>query len=175
MGRPAKTQEERIAIAAKAVATRRANAAKKKAIREEAKLRVLALKDEIAELEAKRARLSELGAIDARSAELTGSVLLREEEIVDRAHPWHGETGVYFLISDGRVVYVGQSTNVYARVHHHSGVKKFDSYAYVRCAPEIMDKLESLYIHYLRPPLNGRAYDGEAMCAPIPLQRLLNG
>lgn len=55
--------------------------------------------------------------------------------------------------------------------------KRFDGFAYVPCDPENLNVLESLYIHALRPILNGKSAGGRVgMCAPMRLdQLLLNG
>jgi hypothetical protein len=167
-----KTPEERKAIAAKGHATRRERVAREQAIREEAKQHVLGLKDEIKALEAKLADLRKLEVMNAASCALTGKTLLPEEEIVKAALPWDGLSGVYFLIANDEVIYVGQSVNVYARLSQHACGKYFDHYAFIRCKPDILDKLESLYIHCLRPKLNGNI-DTYVKNAPITLDKLL--
>lgn len=89
------------------------------------------------------------------AGKLLNNTLLREEDIVAQAQPWENCSGVYFLINNGKVVYVGQSVNVFARMMYHQNGRKFDSFAYVPCATKHLDVLESLYIHCLRPPENG--------------------
>ena len=167
-----KTPEERKAIAAKGHTTRRERIAREQAVREEAKQHVLGLKDEIKALEAKLADLRRLEVMNAASCALTGKTLLPEEEIVKAALPWDGLSGVYFLIANDEVIYVGQSVNVYARLSQHASGKYFDRYAFIRCKPDILDKLESLYIHCLRPKLNGNI-DTYVKNAPITLDKLL--
>jgi hypothetical protein len=84
--------------------------------------------------------------------------LLRESEIVEQAKPVHTRTGVYFLVKDDRVVYVGQSINVYARVNDHiKNGKDFDNACYIPCLRQGLNVLESLYIHVLQPEQNGHA------------------
>jgi hypothetical protein len=80
--------------------------------------------------------------------------------------------GIYFLIDEKKVVYVGQSVNVFSRVFAHLGSKNFDSYVYLPCEKEKLDKLESLYIHFLSPPLNGNTPAGNKL-APLTLDSLL--
>ncbi len=113
--------------------------------------------------------------LNQESASLTGHRLLSHEEIITKASALAREhfTGVYFLIHHQTVVYVGQAVNIPSRVAHHRGTKAFDSMAYIPCAPEHLDVIESLYIHSLRPRLNGRLASGEPN-APLSWKRLLN-
>ena len=101
---------------------------------------------------------------------LTNKTLLRESEIVAAAAKWHNCTGVYFLIKNGRIVYVGQSFSVFARVNQHKTDRKdFDSMAYVPCDAKDLDILESLYIHMFQPDLNGRVNDKNKSRPQAPL------
>lgn len=170
------TPEQRKISVAKSVATRKANIAKRKA--EEAAYKEYAqkLKFGIIELEGQLDRLREAVKQEVNFGEaikkLTSGVLLREHEIVEHAVPATTAVGVYFLIQDKRIVYVGQSTNVFSRIFTHIGSKKFDSYVYIPCEKEKLDKLESLYIHFLSPPLNGNTPAGNKL-APLTLDSLL--
>ena len=167
-----KTPEERRAIAAKGVATRRANKEREMAIREDAKQRVIGLKTEIEKLEAKLAGLQRLEIMNELSTALTTKALLGAEEIVNASMPWDNMSGVYFLVEGDEIVYVGQAVNVYARISQHALTKTFSRYAFVPCKPDMLDRLESLYIHVLRPKLNGNIH-GMAKLAPIPLDELI--
>lgn len=165
-----KTPEERRAIAAKALETKR----RKRQIKETKERRLDALLVAIEEAERKLAALKKADILTHRAIELTNGALLTEGEIVKSSALWLGVPGVYFLISDGAVVYVGQSVNVYARIatHKREGVKEFDRFAFVPCKASKLDKLESLYIHCLRPPLNGDKNNGE-LAAPLRIDQLL--
>jgi hypothetical protein len=83
-----------------------------------------------------------------------------------------GLAGVYFLVRDGRVIYCGQSVNVPSRVSQHH-VTGFDAVAWIPCKPDILDALESLYIHVLKPPLNGSSVHG-GKSAPMRIDALLH-
>lgn len=142
------------------------------------------LERDIASLEAEKAALSADIAtlkhqlsLKAASSRLTGATLLTEEEIAAGRMELPCASGVYFLLSGERVVYVGQSVAVFKRVLEHMATKRFDGFAYVPCDPENLNVLESLYIHALRPILNGKSAGGRVgMCAPMRLdQLLLNG
>lgn len=83
--------------------------------------------------------------------------LLDEEHILSLAQAYSPCVGVYFLISDDRIVYVGQALNCHARIDAHTkgaNVKLFDSFYIVECPANKLDELEALYIRKFRPPLN---------------------
>lgn len=81
-------------------------------------------------------------------------------------------SGIYFLIRNGEIIYIGQSTCVFRRVYDHLWAKKiFDSFSYIQCEEKMLDKLESLYIHFYQPPENGRNHG--FVCAPLRIDQLL--
>lgn len=166
-----KTPEERRAIAAKGIETRRRRLREDADLLFVAKGRVVGLKDRIDELEARLLELQTIEVMACASAKLTGKTLLREEQIIASSLPWDAASGIYFLVKDKRVVYVGQSVNVFARIPTHRD-KDFDSYAYIPCSRSTLNRLESLYIHLLQPPLNGSQSDGIKL-APMPLNAIL--
>ena len=166
-----KTPEERKAIAAKAHATRRARREAKEAARQDVLKYAGGLRQQIAELEERLAALQRMETMNSVSAAVTGKALLREDEIARAALPWAKASGVYFLLDGDEVVYVGQAVNVYSRIGQHTD-KRFDRYAFVPCAVDALDRLESLYIHCLRPRLNGNQRN-DAKCAPITLDALI--
>jgi hypothetical protein len=82
-----------------------------------------------------------------------------EAQILSAARPWNEfGVGIYFLIRGGRVVYVGQSMNVLARVHTHRATKAFDAWHWIPCRRSELDAMERAYIDALVPELNR---DGE--------------
>jgi len=166
-----KTPEERKAIAKKAHATRKANKEKREAEEREARYYRADLYEEIRALEGKIEYLNFSYKMSQISGALTNKSLLSAEEIVKHALPWEKATGVYFLVQNGEVVYVGQSVHIYSRIAQHQD-KTFDHYAFVPCDAEVLDKLESLYIHVLKPKLNGNLND-QQKSAPIRLDALL--
>lgn len=168
-----KTPEERRAIALKGHATARARREAEKTARQDALKYAGGLRDEIASLELKLAALGRVETMSAVSAAMTGKVLLRAEEIAMKALPYAKATGIYFLLDGDEVVYVGQSVNVYSRIEDHTD-KRFDRYAFIPCAVDVLDRLESLYIHCLRPKLNGDILGSNEKYAPIPLDALIS-
>ena len=166
-----KSPEQRSEIARKAHATRRARKLESQLRRNDDLSYQSGLRQEIYALEA---RLSELRALESASivsAALTGKSLLAKDEIAKSALPWEKSSGVYFLLHDDEIVYVGQSVHIYSRIAGHAD-KKFNRYAYIPCPPEALDVLESLYIHLLRPALNGERCDG-FKAAPMMLDKIL--
>lgn len=134
------------------------------------------LRERIDAMESRIAELERMEAITLECVRLTGKALLLSDEIAAASTPWEPLIGVYFLLNGDRVVYVGQSVNVFARITQHStaGVIKFDRYALVPCQKDWLDKIESLYIHCLRPAMNGNLRHGDsAKCAPLSLYELI--
>jgi hypothetical protein len=166
-----KTPEQRSASAKKAHATRKANKEWLDKKRQDALIYPESLKIQIVALETRLAELSNFEKMSVVSAALTNKTLLDGEQIARLALPWSKSSGVYFLVQDQEVVYVGQSVNIYSRIAQHPD-KKFDKYAFVPCEIEMLDKLESLYIHTLKPRLNGNATKLEKS-APIRFDNLL--
>ncbi|KXS55166.1 MAG: prophage regulatory protein [Marinobacter sp. T13-3] len=112
---------------------------------------------------------------DEQSRALTGRSIRSVNEIVTAAKRGTDTkvSGVYFLVKGGEVVYVGQSTSVYSRVTTHYASKDFDFWSYIPCEKEGLDILESLYIHFLQPKLNGKTGQTDQLSAPISLDDLL--
>lgn len=94
--------------------------------------------------------------------------IANEREIVAASSADIPMSGVYFLIREKRIVYVGQSVSVLGRIGNHAaeGVKDFDSYAFIECKKENLNILESIYIHILSPEYNGNAIGGSKV-APV--------
>jgi len=166
------TPEQRQKILDKSAATKKATRERRQAMYEDAEARRFGLKNEIEKLENKLASLQRMEIISGVSASLTTKALLFPEEIVKASMPWNRTSGVYFLIDNSEIVYVGQAVNVYARIDQHSFTKTFSHYAFVPCKKELLDRLESLYIHFLRPKLNSNTHDS-AKLAPLPLDELI--
>lgn len=77
------------------------------------------------------------------------------DDLLASAAPAASFTGIYFLILNQEVVYVGQSVDVLGRISRHKREgKEFDSYSYVLCSPENLNTLEAQYITAFMPWLN---------------------
>jgi hypothetical protein len=167
-----KTPEERKAIAKKSAATRQANIAKRKVEDAVYEQQAKELRHGIQALKAELESFKKEIQFAKATKKLTTNSLLREDEIIVHAIPVENSCGVYFLVHKKRIVYVGQSTNVFSRIVTHTQSKTFDSYVFMPCEKKMLDKLESLYIHFLLPPLNGNLNNGYKI-APLPLTALL--
>ena len=64
--------------------------------------------------------------------------------------------GVYFLIRNKEIVYVGQSISIYSRVASHHADKEFTHFSYVECPSSHLRSLEALYIAKFSRVLNRR-------------------
>jgi hypothetical protein len=64
--------------------------------------------------------------------------------------------GIYFLLDEGQVVYVGQSINLWARLYDHvcKGKMQFDRYFTLTCKRSELTPLESRYIRKFQPKYN---------------------
>lgn len=110
----------------------------------------------------KRHELEALIAVGEGIPNFPGRILsaLREipygaDEIIRSAIPAFTVCGIYFLIRDDRIIYVGQSTNIYRRVARHiDDGKKFDRFSVVSCPKEDLDRIERMYITALYPDEN---------------------
>lgn len=80
---------------------------------------------------------------------------MNKEQILANAKKLQTTCGIYFLILEERIVYIGQSVNIEVRVHSHikSG-KRFDSYSVIECEEKDLFKLEAEFIHKFRPENN---------------------
>lgn len=75
--------------------------------------------------------------------------------ILEQAMPWPTSgCGIYFLISDGEIKYVGQAISVSARVAQHAATRSFDAWAWVPCRKNHLDALERAYLNKLLPAWN---------------------
>jgi hypothetical protein len=64
------------------------------------------------------------------------------------------KTGIYFLIKDNKVIYVGQSRNITCRLAGHAQSKTFDSWYWIPCEVERLNEVERVYIRTLLPVEN---------------------
>ena len=80
--------------------------------------------------------------------------LMPVAQILSLAVPTQDASGIYFLIQDGEVVYVGQASNVLARVGKHASDRDFDAWTWLPVPIGNLTRTERAYIDYLRPRLN---------------------
>ena len=82
--------------------------------------------------------------------------------------------GIYLLLRDSAVVYVGQSLSAYGRVRQHQleGTKAFDRFTVIRCPVSALDALERAYIAKFQPEYNrtpGGRFSASVMGQMCPL------
>ena len=84
------------------------------------------------------------------------TALLSHEAVVSQAYPLGGYSGIYFLVRNAKVVYVGKSLDVEYRLGQHRTArqKDFDSVFIIACDPSKLTQLEARYIRMFEPPLN---------------------
>lgn len=104
--------------------------------------------------------------------------MLSAEQIIANAVPAEpARSGIYFLINQGRIVYVGQATHIVARIatHIRDGFKLFDSWSWITCARDLLTSTERAYLNAFLPQENmdpvTRRLRGDVLVpaqAPIP-------
>lgn len=75
-------------------------------------------------------------------------------DIITNSFEIPSTSGIYFLISNDTIVYVGQSVNVLNRIRQHLADKFFDKINIIQCPEKELIKLESFYIKKFNPILN---------------------
>lgn len=78
------------------------------------------------------------------------------EKILNNSFPINKifRSGIYFLLKDKKIVYVGQTTRGYCRIFQHINNKDFDSFSYFDCDKKELSKIESSLILKYRPKYN---------------------
>jgi hypothetical protein len=95
------------------------------------------------------------GLLPSRVIRALSDVPYMHDEIVNAAIPCKSLVGVYFLIEEGQVVYVGQSTDMLRRIsRHRDNDILFDSFTVIFCSKDKIDEIESMYIDAFLPKYN---------------------
>lgn len=97
-----------------------------------------------------------VGRASKPHAFVDGRGLLQADFIASKAMSFGKIVGVYFLLKDDAIVYVGRSTDILTRLANHSreASKAFNRAFVVECPAAHMDRLERLYIDKFKPPHN---------------------
>lgn len=106
---------------------------------------------------AERAQFEEkVGRLSKPHAEADERGLLEAGFITRRAMSFDRIVGVYFLLQDDEIVYVGQSTNIMTRLSNHKfeATKLFSRVFVMECPEAHLDRLERLYIDKFKPRYN---------------------
>jgi hypothetical protein len=64
--------------------------------------------------------------------------------------------GVYFLLSEGRVIYIGQTIDMHTRLWQHKSQRKriFDRALFLECDRDMLDEVEARCIALFKPTSN---------------------
>jgi len=100
----------------------------------------------------------------------TTDAILANRQLVRHAFP-----GIYFLIRDGEIVYVGQSTcNILERIVSHLRNKDFDSFTVIHMTSDVdLNAVEAAYVYALRPEYNKSMPPGSPHVSLQTLQKRL--
>ena len=75
---------------------------------------------------------------------------------------------VYLLLREGKVVYVGQSKNIYSRIQSHRSTKDFTHFRILRCHPVRLNYWEGKLIFDYKPEYNKRGVESrEGVVVPF--------
>lgn len=83
--------------------------------------------------------------------------LLSAETIINKSQEVSTYCGVYFLLYENNIVYVGSSKNIHQRLTSHQGLfseKKFDKVFFVEIEEEKREYFEAKYILKFMPKYN---------------------
>lgn len=92
--------------------------------------------------------------INDKKTFVDASASYSSEDIIKSSTSVIDTSGVYFLIRDGVIVYVGQSKAVYSRIEKHRLTKHFDRITVLECEEGDLLSLEANYIKKFKPILN---------------------
>lgn len=62
--------------------------------------------------------------------------------------------GIYFLIKNNNIIYIGQSADIEKRIIQHEAKKDFDSYSYYECDIKMLFIYERVFLDKYLPELN---------------------
>lgn len=90
--------------------------------------------------------------IPKRTLDALAKIPHQLDEILDATVPATTFTGIYFLVLNREIVYIGQSVDILHRISRHRREgREFDSYSYLLCDQSKLDELEEKYIVALMP------------------------
>lgn len=76
-------------------------------------------------------------------------------DVLDGAIHAEQSVGIYFLIREGEVTYIGQTKDVFLRLSkHRRDGRRFDAYNFLHCPESELDRLERMYIEAFMPKEN---------------------
>lgn len=96
-----------------------------------------------------------LSSLPKRVLDALKNVPYNHYEVVASALLYGTGVGIYFLLMDREIVYVGQTTNFLARLNKHQrDGKVFNGVSFIQCGEAQLDDLEAMYIDAFLPEYN---------------------
>lgn len=93
-------------------------------------------------------------------------------EILDLAQPVAQLCGIYFLIRDDQVIYIGKSKDVYSRIaEHRTRGREFTKFSVVPCDLAHLAGIEAAYIKLFKP-IGNRTHTGKKSRTGMPRKEL---
>jgi hypothetical protein len=82
--------------------------------------------------------------------------------------------GIYFLVKNEEIIYIGQSVDIFVRCYTHANGIKFDSALFFECTASNLDMLEKQFIFRYQPIKNKSTPN--FLCDPSPeMEIIING
>lgn len=108
-----------------------------------------------------------VASLPKRVVEAFAALPQSPEMIVARSLPSLDQSGVYFLIDGGSIVYVGQAVNVARRIQRHQREgRAFERFYFIPCPERELDALEERYIVALMPKWNRKWVEQSTAACP---------
>lgn len=92
--------------------------------------------------------------VSEKSFSVSRMVNIKEQEILAGSIPAPSCAGIYFLIKESKIVYIGQSINLLSRIGNHAARIDFDKYTFIKCEKENLNDVESTLIKRFNPKHN---------------------
>lgn len=93
--------------------------------------------------------------IPRRFKEAAAAANYAPDEIIASSFPVPSQCGIYFLIRDGEIRYIGQTKTLLYRLSQHSRAgRQFDAFSFIPCREDQLDELEKVYVTLLMPEEN---------------------
>jgi len=108
------------------------------------------------EIEAKTwASMTEIAIKSCPDIHLLNSKYLTAIDIIKNSIDFTPVIGVYFLIHENIITYIGKSTHIRRRViQHQNDGRVFNAYSFILCGVDELDIIEKLYIRLFDPKEN---------------------
>lgn len=90
-------------------------------------------------------------AILANPLETAHIRALNVENIIASAIPAKRQSGIYFLILNGAIAYIGQAADVWLRITQHMASRRFDAFSWAPCPVSELDRMEAYCIEKFKP------------------------